>query len=124
MIIFRNIWSYYLSRGLALNTYFRFDGINDFAGYEAAAHSALDSMSTRAGITSITSTGTQLLDDIKHQRRVELAFEGHRFADLVSWGDAEAVLGSKGYLETLFIHFFLTLEFLFCKLQNTQFINI
>ncbi|MBN2212603.1 MAG: RagB/SusD family nutrient uptake outer membrane protein [Bacteroidales bacterium] len=70
---------------------------NYFAGNEAAAHSALDSITTRAGVAAITSSGEQLLQDIKHQRQVELAFEGHRFADLVRWGDAESELGSKGY---------------------------
>ncbi len=67
-------------------------------GNETAAHAALDSITTRAKIAPITTSGAQLLADIKHQRMVELAFEGHHFADLIRWGDAAAVLGSKGYL--------------------------
>ncbi len=70
---------------------------NYFDGNEAAARAALDSITIRAGVAAITSSGAQLLQDIKHQRQVELAFEGQRFADLVRWGDAETVLGSKGY---------------------------
>ncbi|MBN2611678.1 MAG: RagB/SusD family nutrient uptake outer membrane protein [Bacteroidales bacterium] len=67
-------------------------------GNETAARAALDSITTRAKIAPIVSSGAQLLADIKHQRRVELAFEGHRFADLVRWGDAADALGSEGYL--------------------------
>jgi len=37
-------------------------------------------------------TGTVTLDQVKHERRVELALEGHRFFDLVRWRDAEAKL--------------------------------
>lgn len=70
---------------------------NYFEGNEVVARQYLDSITTRAKITPITSSGAQLLEDIKHQRQVELAFEGFRLADLVRWGDAAAVLGSKGY---------------------------
>ncbi|MCX7985455.1 MAG: RagB/SusD family nutrient uptake outer membrane protein [Bacteroidales bacterium] len=37
-------------------------------------------------------TGTVTLDQVKRERRVELALEGHRFFDLVRWRDAEAKL--------------------------------
>lgn len=38
------------------------------------------------------STNDQALKVIKYERRVELAMEGHRFFDLVRWGDAKRVL--------------------------------
>jgi hypothetical protein len=34
---------------------------------------------------------------LKNERRAELAGEGHRWFDLVRWGDAPAVLGYKGF---------------------------
>lgn len=38
------------------------------------------------------SSAEQAMDAIMHERRVELAMEGHRFFDLVRWGVAEEVL--------------------------------
>lgn len=41
---------------------------------------------------------TATLANVKTERRIELAGEGHRWLDLVRWGDAAAVLGpSKGF---------------------------
>jgi len=40
------------------------------------------------------------LDDIKTERRLELAFEFDRYFDLIRWGDAELVLGPLGYNST------------------------
>jgi hypothetical protein len=37
------------------------------------------------------------LNNIKLERRLELAGEGHRWLDLVRWGDAPAVLGPRGF---------------------------
>jgi hypothetical protein len=31
--------------------------------------------------------GISLFEAIKHERRVELCFEGHRYSDLTRWGD-------------------------------------
>lgn len=40
---------------------------------------------------------TVSLDAIKTERRLELAFEGVRFLDLIRWGDAAAVLKQQGF---------------------------
>lgn len=37
------------------------------------------------------------MQTIKDERRRELAGEGHRFFDLVRWGDAATVLASRGF---------------------------
>jgi tetratricopeptide (TPR) repeat protein len=37
------------------------------------------------------------MDGIKTERRLELAFEGSRFLDLVRWGDAATVLTNEGF---------------------------
>jgi len=49
----------------------------------------------RAGLSSITGV---TLNDIKKERRLELAMEGFRYFDLVRWGDAASVLSSRGFV--------------------------
>jgi hypothetical protein len=38
------------------------------------------------------------LATIKNERRMELAGEGHRFFDLVRWGDAASKLANRGFV--------------------------
>jgi hypothetical protein len=67
-------------------------------GQGAANIGLLNQVRTRAGLTGRTyTTQAQMRTDIKHERRVEFGMEGHRFYDLVRWGDAVSVLGSLGY---------------------------
>lgn len=59
------------------------------------AQALLDAVRARVDLPSVPVT----MDAIKHERRMELVGEGHRWFDLVRWGDAPAALGSRGFVE-------------------------
>jgi len=59
----------------------------------ARAQALLDAVRARVGLASIPVT----LDAIKNERKFELATEGHRWFDLVRWGDAPTVLAFKNF---------------------------
>ncbi len=61
-------------------------------GNMAASQAALNVIRDRAHMPEITSTGTQLWNDIVYERRVELAFEEHRYFDVRRWEIAPTVL--------------------------------
>lgn len=55
-------------------------------GNEGVAREYVNKIRTRANLPDIISTGTELLEDIRHERRIELAFENyHRFCDVRRW---------------------------------------
>jgi len=57
------------------------------------ANADLDAVRGRVGLpTNLNLSGTALLNKIKHERKIELAFEGQRYWDLRRWKDAIAVL--------------------------------
>jgi hypothetical protein len=67
-------------------------------GQGAANIGLLNQVRSRAGLPDRTyTTQAQMRADIKHERRVEFGMEGHRFFDLVRWGDAVTILGPLGY---------------------------
>ena len=57
------------------------------------AQALLDAVRARVGLSSVPVS----LQAIKDERRREPAGEGHRFFDLVRWGDAPAKLGARGF---------------------------
>lgn len=68
-----------------------------FNSNESAARDALNQVRGRVGLADVTATGDALFDAIVKERQLELAFEGHRYFDLVRWGLADEELGSLGY---------------------------
>ena len=50
----------------------------------------------RAGLDPLSAV---TMDDIKVERRLELAMEGFRYIDLIRWGDAPSVLGDLGFVQ-------------------------
>lgn len=58
-------------------------------GNPGAAKPYIDALRERAGLDPLSSNPT--MQDIKRERRVELAFEGHRYFDLKRWRDAHEV---------------------------------
>ncbi len=70
-------------------------GPNNTASYGLSAVNALNMVRQRTGVNmpAITATSKeQMRTLIKRERRVELAFEGHRWWDLVRWQDAASML--------------------------------
>lgn len=63
-----------------------------FSGDEDGARAALKVIRDRAKMPQVTATGEELLKKIKNERRIELAFEEHRFFDVRRWMDAETEL--------------------------------
>ncbi len=63
-------------------------------GTGARAQALLDAVRARVGLASVPVT----LQAVKDERRRELAGEGHRFFDLVRWGEASTKLASKGFV--------------------------
>jgi len=61
----------------------------------ARAQQLLDAVRKRVGLPTKTVT----LDAIKLERRLELVGEGHRWFDIVRWGDAPRLLASRGFVE-------------------------
>lgn len=75
---------------MAAEAYYR-DGKEDLARAE------LRKVRIRAGLGEVTASGAALFEAIVNERFLELAFEGHRYLDLVRWGRALTELGPLGF---------------------------
>ena len=65
-------------------------------GKTAVAYEQLNKIRERAGLDPLDGT-EDFMERLIHERRIELAFEGHRYLDLKRWGLLEEVLGPYGY---------------------------
>lgn len=63
-------------------------------GASGDADDLINQVRTRVSLPSLTGA---TMDDLKLERRLELAFEYDRYFDLVRWGDASTVLAGNGY---------------------------
>ncbi|GHV58033.1 starch-binding protein [Bacteroidia bacterium] len=66
-------------------------------GYSLTAREALNQVRNRPGVNLppvdvATGDKTAMREKIKHERQIELAFEDHRYWDLIRWKDAETEL--------------------------------
>jgi hypothetical protein len=67
-------------------------------GDESSANNSVNLVRYRVGLPTINSSGTQLINDIYRERRLELAMEGHRYYDLKRTGRlAEAMSNFLNY---------------------------
>jgi hypothetical protein len=62
-------------------------------GQEDEAKTWLNKIRFRAGMPAITETGTALMDRYRNERRIELAYEEHRYHDARRWLIAPTTLG-------------------------------
>nr|WP_294857570.1 RagB/SusD family nutrient uptake outer membrane protein [Prevotella sp.] len=72
-----------------------------YTGDEEGAREALKPVRQRAGMPAVTATGTDLLEAIKNERRIEFAFEEHRYFDVRRWKEAPKYFGSTVHAITI-----------------------
>ena len=65
-------------------------------GDDAKARTYVNMVRDRVNLKPLTSTSDNLFEDIKLERKFELAFEGHRYMDLQRWGDGYKVMKDQG----------------------------
>lgn len=63
------------------------------AGQEGTARDYLNKVASRAHLPTITSSGNDLYEAIKRERRIELCFEGHNFFDERRWMQQDHIGG-------------------------------
>lgn len=60
------------------------------------AQKYVNEVRARVSLDPVSTTGNDLFNDIKTERKLELAFEGERYMDLQRWGDAYEALKDQG----------------------------
>lgn len=69
---------------------------NEAVGPDASVYTAINAIRTRAALPNLTAGLSQaaMRDAIRHERRIELAFEDKRYWDLIRWRTAHIVLNT------------------------------
>lgn len=83
-----NPWRYFRYTEILLNYAEACLGL----GQEEEAKTYINMIRKRAGLPDVTSSGQTLVDDYRHERRIELAYEGQRFFDVRRW-----MIGEQAY---------------------------
>ena len=73
--------------------YLNYAEAQNVLGNDAIALNYVNMIRERAGMPDITGSGTDLRDKIRHERRIELAFEGQRYYDLRRWNILQQGMG-------------------------------
>ncbi|SEL35390.1 RagB/SusD family nutrient uptake outer membrane protein [Parapedobacter koreensis] len=71
-------------------------------GEDGEARTYLNRIRKRAGMPDITEAGDALVDRYRNERRVELAFEGHRYFDVRRWMIAEEAYADAEGIEIVY----------------------
>lgn len=71
-------------------------------GEDAEAKTWLNKIRFRSGMPAVTETGAALKDRYRNERRIELAYEEHRFFDARRWMIAPTTLGRKVTIMDIF----------------------
>src|SRR5699024_1333599 len=69
---------------------------NELSGPDNTVHEAVNKIRNRAGLPDLDPSLSQaeMRDKIRHERRIEFAFEGLRYYDLKRWRTADEVLNN------------------------------
>jgi starch-binding outer membrane protein, SusD/RagB family len=62
-----------------------------YIGNEDIARKYVNKVRSRVGMPAINTSGQQLIEDIRHERKIELCFEEHRYFDIRRWMIGENV---------------------------------
>ena len=88
----RTIWAFIRLGEIYLNAA---EAINEYAGPTADCYKYINAIRTRAGLPELEAglSKEEMRKKIQHERRIELAFENHRFFDVRRWMIAEETQG-------------------------------
>lgn len=85
-------WPFFRYTELVLNYV---EALLQSGGDESVAKTWLNQIRFRAGMPAITASGQELMDVYRNERRIELAYEAHRYHDARRWMIAPSTIGAE-----------------------------